>query len=61
MRAMNLPGVTDKDVRRSVRKGVLLKTYYALKAGHVNWRELWRRGFESVKNILGVGTLGGTR
>ncbi len=59
--AMRLPGLTEKDVRRSVRRGVLLKTYYALRAGHINWRELWRRGSESLKNILGIGTLGGTK
>ncbi len=58
---MKLPGVSDKDVHRSVRKGVLLKTYYALKAGHLNWREVWRRGTESVKNVLGIGFLGGTK
>ena len=59
--AMNLPGVSEADIRRAVRRGVWLKTFHALKAGNLNWSETWRRGIESVKNMAGIGTLGGTR
>jgi len=57
--AMQLPGVTARDVRRAVRRGVFLKTYYAFRSGDINWRELRRRGKESLKNLLGIGTRGG--
>lgn len=59
--AMNLPGVSESDVKRAVRRGVWLKTYYALRAGNLNWRETWRRGSESIKNMVGISTLGGTK
>ncbi|NQT22680.1 MAG: B12-binding domain-containing radical SAM protein [Candidatus Omnitrophica bacterium] len=57
---MNLPGVSESDVKRAVCKGVLLKTYYALKSGNINWGDICRRGSESLKNVLGIGTFGGT-
>jgi len=58
--AMRLPGVSERDVARAVRKGVALKTYYAARSGDINAREIYRRGRESMKNIIGVGTFGGT-
>jgi radical SAM superfamily enzyme YgiQ (UPF0313 family) len=54
--AMRLPGITEKDIMKAVRKGVLLKTYCALKNGNININEAWSRGKESVKNILGIRT-----
>jgi anaerobic magnesium-protoporphyrin IX monomethyl ester cyclase len=57
--SMNIPGVSEDDVKKAVRKGVALKTYYALRTGNINWREAFRRGRESMKNILGIGTYGG--
>lgn len=41
-RAMELPGVSENAIRRSLRKGYFLKTWYALKAGHIGWRHLTR-------------------
>lgn len=40
--AMNLPGVSERNVRRSLRKGYAIKTWYALKSGHISWRHLTR-------------------
>jgi radical SAM superfamily enzyme YgiQ (UPF0313 family) len=40
--AMNLPGVSDNDVRRSLRQGYILKIWYALRSGHVHWRHVTR-------------------
>jgi len=59
--ALKLPHITSRDVRRAVQKGVLLKTYYTLRSGNINWREMWRRGKESLKNIIGIGTRGGIK
>jgi radical SAM superfamily enzyme YgiQ (UPF0313 family) len=41
-RAMALPGVTESDVRHSLRKGYLLKNWYALKSGHIGWKNIAR-------------------
>jgi radical SAM superfamily enzyme YgiQ (UPF0313 family) len=41
-RAMNLPGVSERDIRRSLRKGYVIKTWYALKSGHISWKHLTR-------------------
>jgi anaerobic magnesium-protoporphyrin IX monomethyl ester cyclase len=41
-RAMNLPGVSEQDIRRSLRKGYVIKTWYALKSGHISWKHLTR-------------------
>jgi radical SAM superfamily enzyme YgiQ (UPF0313 family) len=51
-RAMDLPGVTDRDIRRTLRKGYLLKSWYALKSGRVHWKHL-RRGRQIAAVILG--------
>ena len=51
-RAMSLPGVSEKDVRRSLRKGYILKTWYALKSGHIDWSHV-RRARQSLAVILG--------
>jgi hypothetical protein len=51
-RAMSLPGVSEKDVRRSLRKGYILKTWYALKWGHIGWSHV-RRARQSLAVILG--------
>ncbi|MGD0829292.1 MAG: radical SAM protein [Terracidiphilus sp.] len=41
-KAMNLPGVSEADIRRSLRQGYFIKTWYALKSGHISWRHLAR-------------------
>lgn len=41
-KAMNLPGVSERDIRRSLRKGYVIKTWYAIKSGHISWRHLTR-------------------
>ena len=41
-RAMNLPGISDRDIRRSLRRGYIAKTWYAFKHGHIGWRHLTR-------------------
>ncbi len=41
-KAMNLPGVTEKAIRRSLRKGYVIKTWYALKSGHIGWGHITR-------------------
>jgi len=47
--AMKLPGVSEKDVRRSLRKGYILKSWYALKSGRIGWSHLKR-----IRQVLGV-------
>jgi len=47
--AMNLPGVTEKAVRRSLRKGYVMKTWYALKSGNIGWKHITR-----IRQVLAV-------
>jgi radical SAM superfamily enzyme YgiQ (UPF0313 family) len=39
---MLLPGVTDRDIRRSLRRGYILKDWYALRSGHIGWKQVAR-------------------
>ena len=36
---INLPGVSEKSMKKSRRKGMLYQSYYALKSGGINWRD----------------------
>ena len=51
-RAMNLPRVSEQDIRRSLRKGYIIKTWYALKSGNIGWNHVTRIR-QSVAVILG--------
>jgi radical SAM superfamily enzyme YgiQ (UPF0313 family) len=50
--AMNLPNVSEKDVRHSLRKGYIIKTWYALKSGNIGWKHI-TRARQSLAVILG--------
>jgi radical SAM superfamily enzyme YgiQ (UPF0313 family) len=51
-RAMNLPGISEQDIRRSLRKGYIIKTWYALKSGNIGWKHVTRIR-QSLAVILG--------
>jgi len=40
--AMSLPGISLRQMKWRNRKGILLKDWYLLRSGSVNWRHLWR-------------------
>lgn len=46
-----LPGITSKDVKKSIRKGMLIKNYYLVKNGNINLRHL-DRVWRNVKAFL---------
>jgi radical SAM superfamily enzyme YgiQ (UPF0313 family) len=48
-----LPGIGPADVRRAVRKGMLLKDYYLLRNGNLNRKHLWR-AWTNVRVLLGL-------
>jgi radical SAM superfamily enzyme YgiQ (UPF0313 family) len=56
--AMNLPGVSRKDIRRSLRKGYVIKTWYALKSGNIGWSHV-TRARQSLAVMLGQDWLKG--
>jgi radical SAM superfamily enzyme YgiQ (UPF0313 family) len=58
-KAMNLPGVTERDIRRSLRKGYVIKTYYALKSGNIGWKHV-TRARQSLAVMLGQDWLKGS-
>jgi radical SAM superfamily enzyme YgiQ (UPF0313 family) len=39
---MNLPIISEKQIKRDMRKGILLKDIMALKSGNISLRALWR-------------------
>jgi anaerobic magnesium-protoporphyrin IX monomethyl ester cyclase len=39
---MRLPGISLRQMKWRNRKGILLKDWYLLRSGSVNWRHLWR-------------------
>ena len=51
---LELPGVTQKMIKRSLRKGMILKDYYLIKNGNVNFRQV-HRIFENLQVIFGLG------
>jgi anaerobic magnesium-protoporphyrin IX monomethyl ester cyclase len=52
-KAMQLPGVSDKDIRRSLRSGYLLKGWCVLKSGNFAWRQNLTRVRQNLAVILG--------
>jgi len=40
--AMKLPGITHKEMLRKIKKGILIKDWYMLRTGKINFRHLWR-------------------
>jgi radical SAM superfamily enzyme YgiQ (UPF0313 family) len=40
--AMRLPGISLKEMKWRNRRGLILKDWYLLRSGSVNWRHLWR-------------------
>jgi len=51
--AMNLPGISEQDVKRSLRKGYRIKLWHALKEGNINFQHLWR-GLDITRVLLGI-------
>jgi radical SAM superfamily enzyme YgiQ (UPF0313 family) len=51
-KAMSLPGVSEQDIRRSLRKGYIIKTWYALKSGNIGWNHV-TRARQSLAVMLG--------
>ena len=39
---MNLPGISEKEIKSDMRKGMLLKDVMALRSGNISFRSLWR-------------------
>ncbi len=39
---MTLPRIDKRTMLRRIKKGVLLKDYFMLRSGAINWRHLWR-------------------
>ncbi|MFB3880118.1 MAG: radical SAM protein [Armatimonadota bacterium] len=50
---MTVPGVTDTDVRRMLRKGILLKDWYMLRSGQISFRHLGR-AWENLRSAVGL-------
>jgi radical SAM superfamily enzyme YgiQ (UPF0313 family) len=54
IRNLMLPGVSDKDVRRALRKGFFMKNFYMVRNGNVNFRHV-RAAAANLKVMLGLG------
>ena len=52
---MLLPGICERDIKRNLRKGMILKNYYLLKNGQINFRHVDRIA-RNLRVLLG-GTL----
>lgn len=40
--AMKLPGITHKEMRRKIKKGILVKDWHMILSGRISLRHLWR-------------------
>jgi len=49
--AMNVPGVSEKDMRRKLKKGILLKDWYMIRSGQISLRHVWR-AWENLRALL---------
>lgn len=52
--SLRLPGLRGRDVRKSLRKGLWLKSYYTLRNGNVNLRHL-PAAWANLRVMLGLG------
>jgi len=39
---MNLPGISQKTMRRKLKKGILVKDWFMIRSGGISWRHAWR-------------------
>lgn len=49
--SLNLPGITEKRMKRQRLKGFLIQSFYSLRSGQINWR-FWRRIFNKVRYMI---------
>lgn len=48
---MTLPGISERTMRRQLRKGILLKDWFMLRSGGISLRHVWR-AWENLRAIL---------
>jgi len=48
---MDIPGISKRRMERSMKRGIILKNYYALRSGNIGWRH-WQRIRENVATLL---------
>lgn len=51
---LRLPGITQRQVQRSLRKGARLKAMVALRNGNIDWHQASRRIWENLKALSGL-------
>lgn len=49
--AMKLPGISKKEMLRKIKKGIIIKDWYMLKSGRINFSHIWRAK-ENIKALL---------
>ena len=49
--AINIPNISEKIMRRKIKKGIILKDWFMVRSGSINLRHMWRVG-ENIKALI---------
>jgi len=48
--SLQIPGISEREMIKAMRRGIFLKNIYALKSGNIEWRH-WQRMLENIRAI----------
>jgi hypothetical protein len=49
--AMKIPGISEKMMKWKIKKGIILKDWFMLKSGKINFQHMWRV-WENLKALI---------
>ena len=49
---MNLPGVTMSRMKKQLKRGIIMKDWFILRSGGLNFRHIWQRGWENIRALF---------
>jgi len=49
---MNLPGVPMSRMKKQLKRGIIMKDWFILRSGGLNFQHIWQRGWENIRALF---------
>jgi hypothetical protein len=49
---MNFPGVSMSRMKRQLKKGIIMKDWFIIRSGGLNFQHIWQRGWENLMALF---------
>jgi hypothetical protein len=49
---MNLPGISMSRMKRQLKRGIIMKDWFILRSGGLNFQHIWQRGWENFRALF---------